>query len=466
MSYPSKLRWSFVLIVVLSQRLAFANEQDGPQSGPVIEGPARTQAAMEARITHLESELAALRELVMQMSNQQRIAVKEESLDFSAGSAPSPVSTATAEWMGDDRGFALEGFIQFDSVFTRYSDGQPSDALIADMLVASEIPVVSGEADSFQSTNLSAKSTRFAFTTDNQTEAGRVTSLLELDFSVSDQGNEKVSNSWSSRLRHAYIDWQWSESDHLVVGQAWTTFMRPQARPALWDLSGSVGQSFNRQPLIRWQHDAWTLAVENPATRLTGVEYSREQRGLPDLVARYDGTAGDLGWSLAGVLRQLNYQQSTDAGDSRKDEATGYAISFAGNWMVGDNDFRFMMNYGDALGRYMGLGAFSDGVVDANGNIQKYDQYGGLVSWSRPVAPRWQAGVALSVAGADLPSTLEYAQEDLLPEWYGSGHFHLEYRPTRRLSFGSEYIHALKELQSGDSGTLDRLMFSMRYNLQ
>jgi len=54
---------------VLSQRFAFASEQGGVQSEQVIEDPARTQAAMEARITHLESELAALRELVMQMSN-------------------------------------------------------------------------------------------------------------------------------------------------------------------------------------------------------------------------------------------------------------------------------------------------------------------------------------------------------------------------------------------------------------
>ena len=59
---------------------------------------------------------------------------------------------------------------------------------------------------------------------------------------------------------------------------------------------------------------------------------------------------------------------------------------------------------GGALGRYRGLKAFSDGVVTQLGQINTYEQIGGLVSWNRRLNRHWQTGVTLSAASADVLS--------------------------------------------------------------
>ncbi|MBT6039003.1 MAG: hypothetical protein HOH17_07045 [Halieaceae bacterium] len=85
------------------------------------------------------------------------------------------------------------------------------------------------------------------------------------------------------------------------------------------------------------------------------------------------------------------------------------------------------------------------------------------MSWNRRLNRHWLTGVTLSAAWADVPSEDIYVATGLLPEHYASGHFSLWYRSTGSLSLGSEYIRAVKQLENGDSGSLDRLMFSVRY---
>ena len=420
------------------------------------------EEALEARVIALEQELSVLRALVTALAPK---AALESQLTVETKVLPVPSDTA-AKVADVSQGFSYQGFIQLDSLLSRYSDGKPGGGAIDDFLIPVDIPVRPDAIDNFTSANMSAKTSRFGFATDHMTDAGRIKSLVELDFALSAQGNERISNSWSSRIRHAYVDWQWSEKSGLVAGQTWTTFMRAEARPALWDMTGAVGQAFNRQPLIRWRYGDWSFAAENPATRLDGVSYEQAQEALPDLIARYDGQVGGLGWTMSGMVRQLNYREARVDEPAVEDDALGYAASFAGNWQYQGNDFSFMFNYGDALGRYMGLNAFSDGVVTQSGEIETYEQIGGLVSWNRRLNRHWQTGVTLSAAWADVPSEDIYAAAGLLPEHYASGHFSLWYRPTGSLSLGSEYIRAIKQLENGDSGSLDRLMFSVRYKLK
>ena len=425
--------------------------------------PAGEVERLEARVSYLEQELTALKALL-------------ESAAVPADNKPSTTDVTHTQakdgaqprrqMTGSTPAFSYEGFVQFDSLVSRYSDGKPESSALDDFLVPSDIPVDPNAQESFTSTNMSAKTSRFGFATDHQIGEGRIQSLVELDFALSSQGNERISNSWASRLRHAYVDWQWSDTGSIRAGQYWTTFMRAEARPALWDLTGGVGQTFNRQPLVRLRQGAWSFALENPATRLDGAVYSSQQEAIPDVVARYDGHFGELGWTVAAMLRQLNYRDDNHPQGPREDDALGYATSIAGNWQRGSDDIRFMFNYGDALGRYMGLNAFSDGVVGVDGEIITYDQWGGLISFSRRFSPRWQAGVTLSAAWADVPGEHRYPSAGQLPDHYASGHLNLWYRPTPSLAFGSEYIRAVKELHNGDSGSVDRLMFSLRYTLK
>ncbi|KZX60659.1 hypothetical protein A3709_00925 [Halioglobus sp. HI00S01] len=297
-----------------------------------------------------------------------------------------------------------------------YSEGKPGNNLIEDFLVPSLIPVSDGSADSYSSSNLHAKTSRFFLTTATDTDVGKISTRVELDFLLGNSGDERISNSWNSRLRHAFVRWNYDEGKSLLAGQTWSTFFNVGALPNQIDFVGPVGTLFNRQPMVRWTSGGLKLAAENATTRLNyavsdgkggfglSAPVDNFHAGIPDLVARYNGKAGDLNWSVAGILRELSYDSSSAA-----DAQMGYGLSLSGKWLLGEDDLRFMMSYGDALGRYLGLNAFNDGYVNADGDIENLDQWGALLSYQHFWNPEWSSSFTLSMAAADNPDGGDFA---------------------------------------------------------
>ncbi len=421
----------------------------------VLVAAAASSASMagdvDDRIAELERQLEALKQQVS--SNQEEIVVNKEEIEQAR---PSRKGTR----------FQYGGYIQLDAIASDYSDGKPTFYASDDLLVASTIPVEpeNGKSDAYSSTNLHAKSSRFWFTTDTNTDAGKIATRIELDFILSGSGDtpsvdERISNSWSSRVRHAFVTWEYDEGKSLLAGQTWSTFFNVAALPDLLDFVGPVGTLFNRQPQIRWTMGGLQLALENPATKLANFPYDNSAEGMPDLVARYNGKAGDLSWSVAGIARELTYEDRTNpALDGGSDEQYGYGLSLAGKWMLGQDDLRIMLNYGDALGRYMGLNAFTDGYVDENGNIETIDQLGGFIAYRHFWSPKWRSTFSLSAAEADNPG-----DAGNLARKYQTVHLNLNYLPTPTMSIGGEYIYAKKELEDGRDGDLNRLQFAVKY---
>jgi hypothetical protein len=420
----------------------------------------------DARIAELERQIAELTALVG--TQQQSDTMLEETVAANAaGVATNAADIEEARPMAKGTKFTYGGFIQLDAMATNYSDGKPGFYAGEDLLVPSTIPVepVSGKSDSYSSFNMHAKSSRFFFTTATDTAAGKVSTRVELDFILTgDDNDERISNSWNPRLRHAFVKWDYSKNSSILAGQSWSTFFNVGALPDQIDFVGPVGTIFNRQPQIRWTMGGLQLAVENPATRLNGVDYDDSAEGIPDLIARYNGKAGGLNWSLAGMARELSYEDRTDAAiDGGSDEQFGYALSLAGKWMFGKDDLRFMLNYGDALGRYMGLNSYNDGYVDANGDIETIDQIGGFIAYRHYWSEKWRSSFTLSASEADNPDTNEYAGADSLAKAYQSFHANLNYLPTPKMAIGGELILANKEVEDGRDGDLSRLQFAVKY---
>ncbi len=419
----------------------------------------------DARIAELERQIAELTALVAAQQSSNTI-LEESVAANSAAVATNAADIEEARPMAKGTKFTYGGYIQLDAIASDYSEGKPSNKFIDDFLIPSLIPVepAEGKSDSYQSFNMHAKSSRFFFTTATNTDVGKISSRIELDFILSGQGDERISNSWSSRLRHAFLKWDYSDSSSILAGQSWSTFFNVGALPDNLDFVGPVGTIFVRQPQIRWTMGGLQLAVENAATRLNGVDWDNDHEGIPDLIARYNGKVGDFGWSIAGMTRELSYEDRSNAsveGDS--DSKFGYALSLAGKWQLGKDDLRFMVNYGDALGRYMGLNAFNDGYVDDNGDIDTFDQWGGFLAWRHFWTPRWNSTFSYSLAQADNPSTSEFAGALSLAEQYQSFHASINYLPTPKLRFGGELIWAEKELEDGRSGDLSRFQFAAKY---
>ncbi|MEH6581734.1 MAG: DcaP family trimeric outer membrane transporter [Halioglobus sp.] len=421
--------------------------------------------AVDDRIAELEKQIAELKSLVT--SNQQSIVSNQTEI---VGN-----QTEIEEVRPSKKGtkFQYGGYIQLDALTTDYAEGKPGSSLIEDFFVPSLIPVEPsvGSADSYTSTNIHAKSSRFFFTTKTDTDAGAISTRIELDFLLSGHGDERISNSWNSRLRHAFVKWDYDEGKSLLAGQSWSTFFNVGALPDLLDFVGPVGTLFMRQPQVRWTLGNVQLSAENPATRLNedigGSNTTRldDAETIPDLIARYNGKAGNLNWSAAGMARQLSYddRSASNSFEVDSDEQYGYALSLAGKWNLGDDDLRFMFSYGDALGRYLGLNSFNDGYISDTGAIETIDQMGGFIAYQHHWTPRWRSTFSVSASEADNPSLHEYSAASSLAKSYQSMHANLNWLPAPKLQLGGELIYGKKEMEDGREGDISRLQFAVKY---
>jgi len=417
-------------------------------------GPAAMADSVEARIQALERQLQELKSQVS--AQQQEISTNKVDIDEAR-----PMAKGTK--------FTYGGFIQLDALTSDYSDGKPNN-LIEDFYVPSLVPVepANGVSDSYTSTNFSAKTSRIFFTTATKTDAGLLSTRVELDFMLSNQGDERISNSWSSRLRHAFVKWDYDASSSLLAGQSWTTFFNVSALPNLLDFVGPAGTIFVRQPQIRWTVGGLQLALENPATRLndaSGATVYDNGQELPDIVARYNGKLGQLSWSAAALGRQLRYDSRSDAGavEDNSDDQFGYGLSFSGKWMLGQDNLSFMLNVGDALGRYMGLNSFNDGYINAAGDIKTVDSYGAFLAYEHYWSTRWRSTFSVSASGADNPDSNDFAGASGLAKEYQSLHANLNWLPAPKLSIGGELVLATKELEDGRDGDMSRVQFAVKY---
>ena len=420
---------------------------------------------MAERIADLERQLADLKARVAGNSARMQ------------GSAPSTLETLNVPAAALEAArpparkgtrFQYGGYVQLDTLVSQYSEGRPP-ALLDDLFVPSLIPVepVSGEGDAYRSTNIHAKTSRFDFKTETDTDAGKLSSYLELDFLISGQGDERVSNSFSARIRHAFLQWDYAPGKHLLAGQYWSTFFNVGALPDQLDFVGPAGTAFERQPMLRWTNGPWQFALENEITRINRPEGGTrldDSEVIPDLILRYNGNAGDLDWSLAALGRQLSFEQRADANtEVTGDERYGYGLSLASKWRLGRDDLRFMLSYGDALGRYLGINSYNDGYIDIDGKIGKIDQIGGFLAYRHYWSERWHSSFSVSASRASNPSVSEFAASGSLAKAYRSLHLNLQYLPAPKLMLGGEVIYGAKALESGRDGDMYRLQLAARY---
>lgn len=435
-----------------------------------------TQAASSAELERKVAELQSQVQMLMQAINKNTTIIE----DVSAKSLAAANTGATAKkkgktFGGDPLNFRVGntdinvgGYIKLDTSFSDYSDGQSAAAGIGeDFLVPSVIPV--GGTGGDVKFHAHAKTSRFHIKSMTKTRAGHVKTYFEFDAIGSAQGDERISNSYSERMRHAFIDWNIDGTNSLLAGQSWSTFFNVAALPESLDFVGPVGTIFERQPQLRYTRKlagggSFMLAAENPSSNLSryaGGSLRADDNSVPDLIARFNGKAGGLSYTIAAMTRELKYETSSASAD-----AQGYALSLSAKYKLQNSDeLRLMFNYGDALGRYMALNGFNAGVIDANGDIDLIDTWGAFVSYRHHWNSQWRSNLTLSAASADNPN---YVAATTASD-YQSLHANLLYSPVKNLTLGGEYIYASKELQNTGNlladakGSLKRLQFSVKY---
>ena len=350
------------------------------------------------------------------------------------------------------------GYVKMDAITQRTSGGQvASGNIVRDFLIPGAIPV--GGGASGWDTDFSARQSRFVLKT--STDVGsehKLNSHLELDFMVTSEGDERVSNSYTPRLRQAFITY-----DNWLFGQTWSTFQNVGALPDSLDFIGTTpGTIFARQPMIRYTSGGLQIAVEQPETTVTsrtGGRVLAGDDGIPDIVARYN-FGGDWGsLSASGILRNLRI--ANDDFGTGSDSAMGYGLSLAGKLKLGDkDDLRLMGTVGDGLGRYIGLNIVNDAALDASGDLDP------IFTWSGFAAYRhvWGEGLRSTVAGsyfkADNPILLTTNQ---VTDESWNAFANIIWSPVGPLDIGIEYMYAQRTLEDGRSGNLQKVQVSTKY---
>ena len=431
-------------------------------------------AQEDDRVAELEARVAELEALVRQLV-ESGAAAQASASPAASGAAEASVE-ARAEAVAEQKvqemlaqekaaeeekarrhSLKIGGYVKADYMLSDFSAGAvPGNSVGRDFYVPSTVPV-GGVGKTY--TDFHAQETRIHLTSEHNLDSGDyIKAYIELDFLVGDNGDERISNSYQPRMRHAFLQW-----NNWLFGQTWNTIFNVGALPDLLDFVGpSESTVFGRQVMIRYTNGPWQLSAENPETTITpfggGRRIDSDDNRIPDLVARYN-FSGDWGqWSIAGILRELAYEESSLGIDTSE---VGYGLSVAGRFNVGErDDFRWMVSGGKGLGRYVGLNIVNGAVLDENNDLEAIDTLSAFLAYRHFWTDRFRSSVALGWFSADNPT--ELTGLNVTKEAH-SFHANFIWTPLPKLDLGVEYIFANREIESGADGDLNRLQFSAKY---
>ncbi|WP_417671255.1 DcaP family trimeric outer membrane transporter [Pseudoalteromonas tetraodonis] len=372
---------------------------------------------------------------------------------------------ATAAKIGDTE-FTYGGYIKLDAMWSDYSAGAPAGTSVGrDFYVPSTLTVDSDDS-SDAVFDMHARESRFNFGTSTLLDNGKtVKTKIELDFLASAPGgNERVSNSYSPRIRHAFISY-----DGWLFGQTWSNFQNVGALPEALDFIGPAeGTVFVRQTQVKYTTGAWSFSLENPESTITTFDHSKiegkkagvmvatDDASLPDFTARYTHKADWGNLVVTALARQLTYKVGTIDADE-----TSFGVSASGMVKLGEDNFKFMLTQGKGLGRYVGVNVAHGAVLNGD-DLDAIDSTSGFVAYQHKWNSQWRSTFLYSFFSADNNTDLLALTGDPTKSSQ-SYSANILYSPVKRLTFGAEFKHAERELESGNDGDMDRLQFSVKY---
>jgi len=352
-----------------------------------------------------------------------------------------------------DVDFKFGGFVKLDAMVSTYSEGDVDGDVY--YTPPSAIPVETATGKESTDFDMNAQTSRFNLSSVTTLDNGeKIKAFFEMDFlGGGTAANELVSNSYSPRLRHAFFSY-----NNLTFGQTWSTFMNTGALPESVDFLGvSEGTVFVRQAQIRYTMGDFQVALENPSARIdmAGSNTITDDASYPDVVVRYNVKAGSADMSVAGLFREISY----DDGAGNDDSTTGYGVNFAGKVMIGDDDLKFSYTYG-SVGRYVGLASVEDAVIDSDGDLDAPTTSAGYISFRHLWTPKMRSSVTYSMLDADYDDETTAAA---YTKSLSSVRVNLMYSPVKPITYGVEYSMATRELVGGADGDLNRVHFTAKY---
>lgn len=366
----------------------------------------------------------------------------------------SVVGSAHAATIGDTD-ISYGGYVKVDAMWSDYSAGTISGVSIGRDFYVPSTTTVGPDADTDAVFDMHARQSRFNFGTSTKVSNGKtVKTKIELDFIGSIGGNERVTNSYSPRLRQAFITY-----DGWLFGQAWSNFQNVSALPETLDFVGPAeGTVFARQAQVRYSVGNWAFSAENPESSITvnGARVETDDASMPDFTARYNHKADWGHIAVTALARQLTYKQN-----GFDEDETSFGLSVSGRVNLGSDNLKFMLTQGKGLGRYVGLNVAHGAVFDGD-ELDAIDSTSGFIGYQHHWNNHFRSTFLYSFFSADNNTDLLAFSGDPT-ESSVSYSANLLYSPVKKLTFGVEFKHAERETESGADGDLDRLQFSAKY---
>lgn len=414
---------------------------------------AQTSPDLEARLAALEAMVAELKaELAAERAAKAAEIVRLQDAEAKAAAPQSPAPPPNGFRMGNAT-LTAGGFIDLDTHVTTLSDGSIAANVVGRDFYVPAFTPIGGSGTTV--TDFTAESSRFWLSGSQDVGGRKVSALIELDFLLSAQGDQRATNSYAPAVRLAYVD-----IDNVRVGQDWTTFQNLSAIPESASFVTLVdGMVFLRQPQVRYTVGPWQFAVENPTTTITAVSGARidsDANTLPDVVARYN-LKGDFGnVSFAALGRQLRADQP-----GLEDETFGWGVSASGQIKFGKrDDLRFNLVGGQGVGRYVGLNTFNGAMVNPlTGELDAIGLFGGMAAWRHPFGETARVSTGFAAMFADNPDFARPTETQSSQSVFAA----LLWDIAPKVTMGGEVLFGTRELESGASGDLTRVTFSTRY---
>jgi hypothetical protein len=358
--------------------------------------------------------------------------------------------------MGDTTEIGIGGYVKLDAMWTDTSEGMIATGVGRDFYVPGLIPV-NGTSESAK-WDMHARQSRFFITSDTMLENGKkISGRFEFDMMGTTIGDQRTSNGYAPEIRHAFISY-----DGWTFGQTWTTFMDVNALPDSIDFVGTTdGTVFVRQAQVRYTNGGFQVSLENPETTVSPLKSTSrvvtDDNSQPDVVVRYNHTADWGGLTVAGLSRQLSYQEG-----AVDDSVRGYGLTFSGKVNLSKtDDIRFAVTYGEGLGRYLSLNTSNDVVVRTDNKLEAIKSLGYTLAYKHAWNDKWRSSFFYSAQQIDNP--IEFTGT-ALTESTSSYSANLIYQVASKLSVGAEFRHATRVLDSDVEGDLNRIQFMAKYD--
>lgn len=431
--------------------------------------------------TDLKAQIDALQNRLDQLENQQTKSSKEQV-------APAQAVTGgefPGSWKlpGSDTSISFSGYVKADSFFTFNA---PSTA-IGDSFAVTSIPlkdsVANKQGGDFR---MHSRQSRLRFDSRTPTDWGSLRTRIEGDF-FGPAGNQRVSNSDSFRIRHAY-----GQLGPVLAGQTWSTFMDQDTFFDTVDFYGAAGQEFVRQTQIRYTASLMDslsadIAIENPEQNNAvaagpGAALGNNINGvdqMPDFVValRYRPSWGAI--NVSGVARNFNYN---NGGNIDEDTWGGGGHAGATVKLWGKDTIGGVLNYGKGLGRYVNGSAEDYYLVNSCGgpgtaptqncaDIKAVSTIGGWLAFTHYWADNLRSNLIGGTQYASIPVSQLGSAANGQTDQITSAHINLIWNPVSKVSIGLEYMMGWRTVASSHdtgqgqtSGNAQRLQLGMQYN--